>query len=121
MTRTDVDYETSDPYAYEWTIAAFEAIKAGTLFREILRHGNSTYARVHGKCPRCHDPVDDRLPLEVVRGVGGTLASENLDVTDDTIPFDVVCNCRETHPKAPDGAAGCGIGFRVELKEGRDG
>lgn len=37
-----------------------------------------------------------------------------------TWPVDVDCGCGRIHPGAPKNVTGCGIKFRVEVREGRD-
>jgi|CXWJ01.1.fsa_nt_gi hypothetical protein len=120
MTNHNDEYERDNPYAYEWTLAAFEAIKNGTLTREIVRKEERIIARVHGACPRCHRDIHAQMDLTQIEGIG-VLGVERVDDTGDTIQFDVRCNCKLPHRHAPRGSEGCGIGFRVELREGRDG
>ncbi len=117
----DTKYETGDPYDYQWTLKAFDAIQAGTLHRKIIRSGGKAVAAaVFGACPRCEDGLSVSVPLSAVTKGPGVLG-EDVPRPGATHAVDVACGCDETHPRAPKGVTGCGIAFRVEVKEGRDG
>lgn len=116
----DVLFEGDDPYDYVWTLAAFEAIQAGTLKRSLVPVGLVLLAKVVGPCPRCHHPLDWSMPVDATTGAGGVLGGDRQTVAPRIIPVDVTCGCPERHAGAPKNVTGCGIGFRVELKEGRD-
>lgn len=114
-------YEADDPYNYEWTLKAFDAIQARTLHRKIIRSDDRVVAaEVFGACPRCDDVLSVWLPLSIVITGSGVLGSEERR-SSTTHPVDVRCGCETTHPGAPKGIKGCGIVFRVEVREGRDG
>ena len=114
-------YEVDDPYAYEWTLDAFDSIQAGTLHREIIRDNSRVpiLARIWGICPRCEHDLRYELPLSSVT-YDGVLGGD-LVLPPKTRAVDVLCGCDHRHGGAPEGVAGCGIGFRVEVKDGRDG
>lgn len=114
-------YETDDPYDYRWTRQAFDAIQEGRLHRKIIRSDEKAVAAaVFGACPRCEDPLSFSLPLSAVITGSGVLGHDETR-PGTTHPVDVTCGCETTHPGAPSGVKGCGIVFRVEVKEGRDG
>ena len=117
--RAEVAYETGEPHAYRWTDAAYDALVAGTLHAEATRRGGVGLVRVWGRCPNCHDPLDETVVLEA-RMVGGPPGADGAD--ERAIPpeageyarVDVRCGCARQHPGGPAGERGCGIVFRVE-------
>jgi hypothetical protein len=115
------EYQKDNQYDHRWTRAAFEAIQNRTLHRRVVRYdGEPVAVRVYGACPHCDDHLDISLPWKAVTGAGGVLG-RTVDRAITTWPVDIDCGCSLTHPGAPKGVRGCGIKFRVEVKEGRDG
>lgn len=116
----DVAYEKDNPFDYEWTKQAFDAIKERKLRRRLIVHdGKVLAARVDGDCPRCDDPLSFSLSLVGVLSEGGVLGRDAA-LAGTTYPVDMQCGCGLTHRGAPEDVTGCGIWFRVELKVGRD-
>lgn len=116
----EVPFESHAPYDYAWTLAAFDAIKAGTLHRSSVPVGKALLAKVTGLCPRCAHPIDWSMVMDASVGAGGVLGVERRTESR-VVSCDVVCGCPETHEGAPPQVKGCGIGFRVEIKAERDG
>ncbi|MGV1004106.1 MAG: hypothetical protein ACOYEV_04900 [Candidatus Nanopelagicales bacterium] len=103
-----VKYVQVDPEDYTWSVAAFEAIQNGTLTRRLHRGGGDLVASVAGLCPRCADQIDWSRTVAASAVVG-------------VLRLEVICGCEQVHPGAPSGITGCGVGFHIDLQEGRDG
>ncbi|RLK58770.1 hypothetical protein [Actinokineospora cianjurensis] len=107
----EVDFE--DTADFEWTVRAFEALEGGRLHGKVFTADGVVSTHVWGRCPRCAHPLDDRqVHTAVITG-----PSREADAQDEppALAVDIACQCGHPHPQAPDGVAGCGVSFRVEL------
>lgn len=112
----DVPYEDDDPLAYEWTMKAYDQLVGGQLHAQILRMQGVRQARVTGSCPRCAGPILWNMGLDSVVGTAGTLGDAEA-VPDNYISLDVPCQCGHHHRGAHADVTGCGIEFRVEIRD----
>ncbi|MFP8885689.1 hypothetical protein [Streptomyces mangrovi] len=108
---------------YEWTERAFQLLEAERL--TVSAHSASGVPGfvVAGPCPRCEHHLTDRQVTVALTGMSGTgrHAQDEFEnpesETDavDAVVLDVTCGCGTAHQDAPEGAAGCGASFRIEL------
>lgn len=113
-------FETHDPYDYAWTVAAFEAIKDGSMRRGLVSVGGVLRASVVGACPRCEHPFTWSMTLDGVVGagvLGREVGEREALFRPRTVLLDVFCWCEEGHAGRPPKSKGCGIAFSVEFKE----
>lgn len=85
--------DAADP---SWTAAA------GRMFT-VEAVGKHRFLR--GECPRCKHKMEFTWSPDVHLGRKARVSSP-------IIP--VLCQCEETHPKAPDGAKGCGALWEID-------
>lgn len=99
-------------------------LQSGTLHGEVLSRQDIVSSRLWGNCPRCGHPLDDKQTHTAVTNLmsrtrGSRKAKPSEGLGEDTgvryFDVDVSCGCEKTHDGAPDGRAGCGVSFRVEL------
>lgn len=111
--HSPLPFEVSEPNAIKWTVAAYEALTAGTLRAKITRHEGVLASRVSGACPRCeHRIADDQVLTVVAEGIRRAHDSQE---PEKYVPVTVTCDCGEDHPGRPRDEHGCGITFRLEL------
>ena len=108
--------ESSD---LRWTEIAVDMLTKGTLAGRFRSTRGVGSAHVWGSCPRCGDTLDVRQTLTaVLAGERSGALNERYHAAEmNMIPVavDIDCGCHVMHSGAPDGIAGCGISFRVEL------
>jgi hypothetical protein len=72
-------------------------------------HETRRGVQLTGTCPRCGDPMYFPVPVRVFqRPASATPAAK-------TEP--VMCTCRITHPRTPEGDEGCGAYWNIELSK----
>ncbi|MFG2811252.1 hypothetical protein [Streptomyces massasporeus] len=100
---------------FRWTERAFELLGAQRLTVSDHTADGVTGVVVSGPCPRCDHHFVDRRALDAVTGMSG--ATRNGDGRpSDVALLDVTCGCDTAHEGAPEGTAGCGASFRIELR-----
>jgi len=120
-TPPDEPYRESS--AFEWTEVAFEMLERGELLGEVIANGGVVRSRVQGPCPRCRHALDDQQVHTAVtgyfadglRGLGSGAPGAAVGDEARYYQVDVSCGCGDDHSGAPEGKAGCGVSFRVEL------
>jgi hypothetical protein len=115
--RPDDEQEYQPTAAYEWTERAYQLLVDGQLHGRAFATGAVLSSHVWGPCPRCEHPLDDRqVHTAVVSGVGRWPGGpDQTGEVPSALEVDVACGCGYPHPRAPQGVAGCGVSFRVEL------
>ncbi len=108
-------FETSEPNARKWTDAAYEALATGTLKGKLERHDGVLVSHVTGRCPRCEHLITDNQVLTIV--AEGIRRGVDAPPPSDYVPVTVTCDCGRDHPRRPPGGHGCGITFRLELRQ----
>jgi len=102
--------------AFEWTQLAYRLILDGKLRAQPIWADGVLTVLVEGQCPGCDHMLADRQVGTAVTGAGtATRGVRGTAVRPDLVCTDVTCECREPHSGAPEGIAGCGVSFRIEL------
>lgn len=117
-----VTYEADAPNAYKWTEVAYDYLLDGKLTASIRSAGGISTATVTGTCPYCGDDVNFSEVLDAVTGESmGTLGwrrAQPAPADDGYVPLTVSCSCTAQHTGRPaDVNHGCGINFRVEVRQ----
>ncbi|NWF27310.1 hypothetical protein HW130_13680 [Streptomyces sp. PKU-EA00015] len=111
--------DAASPYLatadFEWTERAFRLLESQQL--TVSRHGAGDVPGyvVSGPCPRCGHHFTDRQVLVALAGLSGPDRQEHGGVVPAAVVLDVTCGCGSAHDDAPEGTAGCGASFRIEL------
>lgn len=98
---------------YRWTERAFALLQTGELTIAPYEGGDVSCYVVSGRCPRCDHHLVDRQVTTALTGLSGPSrggAGEQSAV----VTLEVTCSCGNEHGNAPEGAAGCGVSFRIE-------
>ncbi|MEV0978347.1 hypothetical protein [Streptomyces sp. NPDC049915] len=100
---------------FNWTERAFALYEQGRLTVTEHTADGVSGAVVSGPCPRCDHHFVDRRSLDALTGLAGVSRNGEGEPSD-LILLDVTCGCGTPHEGAPEGATGCGVSFRIELK-----
>jgi|tagenome__1003787_1003787.scaffolds.fasta_scaffold19397029_2 hypothetical protein len=113
-------YELDAPLAQEWTNAAYDAIRAGTIEATATVQRDIAVLVLDGPCPRCaHRIHATKIETLVTPKAGRNIMEavrDDADTSDLNYSTQVIsCDCGEKHPGGPEGAIGCGVSFTVKV------
>lgn len=111
-------WESTAPYAQEWTDQAYDDMSEGRSSAWLARpHGVPTLF-FEGPCPRCRCDSSLSAPQEFVVDGDGRLGGGSRGVASAWHELPASCQCDGPHVGRPDGIKiGCGVSFTLLARE----